>query len=571
MSLPSLNIRSRSVHLAAGEPPVVPGGTLRLAVNGQDAVTPLAGLARLAELLGISDQPAVRDVLAWRHRDHPAQPIHLHASFRRLSRETNRQCAAYQDVAQALAAALRKQARPGLIVEDVARLDLPTLLILGQVIIASEGTPVQFWLVTRPHLTPCTGRPHEEARLTYARRFFARVAPLVVNPSARERLEASFAASAADLRPPPVLGAEDALQTVHHCTALLAYDAAYLSAELALDTAESGVQTTQLHETLVLLDLNVTGPEAAIQRAEQAVHATSGVPRARMAYALGVLQAKRAMNDQAAERTLLAGLDALGGARTPSARLERAWLTNALGLVAALRTARIDARERDLGAALNYEVQALDEVANDHHAEADYLRANVATNQVTAFEMMGDLPRAVELWQSLTTDSAVLSDRQCAFAYRLGGLHLKAGRAGEARALFEEALDAATSVWTAGRARLALAMAAHAEGKAVQARTHLIRLAWESRAAHHWAGVLEALQALHHWQLEIVPADDIRTAAHLAQVTSGGVSAQGDRPASLKPRSKLPACAPHIDLGALQELDFTRSLITRTLAPSPSA
>lgn len=568
LPLPALTLRAPTVHVVLNGQLTTAPDALRMAVTSGDALRPLAALSELARQLDAAEQPAVREILAWRQPAAATLPMHLHASFRRLSRETNAQCGAYVRAAQELAAALRACGTSALVVDDVTCLDVPTLLVLTQLIIACETTPVQFWLVASRGSGQPSGRAYERARALYAQRCLTRIAPLLHVPYSGRELAAAFEVRAAEQSCPPAFGAEDALRLLHHDTALLAFDAAYLHADTALQAAEFTMHAAQVQETQVLLDLNVFGPADATVRARQAFEHSSGIAQARMAYALGVLQAKRTLDDQAAEETFTRGLTGLMEAATPSARLERAWLTNGLGLVAALQAARVNALDRDLRAAMAYEEHALAEVAQDEHAEAAYLRANITTNQVTALEMAGHLSDAAALWQSQAADPASLTDRACAFHYRLGVLLWKGEDMTGAAAALTSALNESPCTGTAGRVRFALAVTALAAAQPMRARTHLLRLLWDARALHLWGDVLEALQALRAWNLEMIPADTLQQAARLAALTaSDRRNPTSSAPGALTPRSKLPAGAPLIDLAAPVDADFTRSLIACTLAP----
>lgn len=563
----------------AAVPPAFPApgpAAVRLGLAPAHLHRPFALIDLLAQALDLQGSPTLAPLRAWARPVGPL-PLHLHASFRRLSRETNAQCDAFRQAARALVQELGRRQVTHLLVEDVTCSDTPSLLVLAMLCVEADAQALD---LTVSLVSPLFGdapspapRAGGEARGLYAQRFVRRLAPLLGASGPSEEVVAAFLSRFATTAPPAVFSGEEAVRRMHHYTAVLAYDLAEQAADEAwhaLAPTDAALRA-QVRETQLLLALNVFGPQRALALGRPwLAEAHAGQARARLCYFLAVAQAKRALDTDLAEATVREGLQGLDGDASSHARLERGWLRNAQALVGAIRAARHPERGRaDAGLrdSVALEHAALEEVAGLADAESAYLRANITTNLVTAHEMLGETAAALALWQTLGAPPAPASlpaESPTAHAYRKGALELAGGRARDAAVTLRGLLEGGADSWTLCWVHFALAVAVHRQGEPVAAKTQLTRMLWAARREQDWGMVALGLLAVQEWRLDLVERRDMAAVAALAAPFGAPAGAV---PGPLSPRSKLPANAPHLDLAAPAGFDFTHSLISRALTP----
>jgi hypothetical protein len=543
------------------EPTDRPASVLRFGVLGVEP--PFQTLAYLAEALQALDGPQVQHVL--KHRLRTGQRfMHLHSSFRRLSRETNPQCELYQRVAEELAELVRVKQVHTIFLGDFSGIDVPSMLILHRLIHACESTRVHFviWYTAPMATTSVSKSAFARARGRYVANFLENIKCLPTDLPDPLELIAAFegrqlmASAGANLS---VHGATDALR---HATSVLAYDLAYVLAEDALALTAIESEGIEINETLLLLDLNVFGPEVAFERAKSMHSISCPIAFARISYFSAVLRSKRLLDAAGSKAIIERALARLSDLQNPRVRLEVGWLLNASGLIEAMHAAAAKSElPRLMQTARAFEIAALRTVEQDLDDEAAYLRVNVQTNLVTAHEMQGEYSFAIAVWRSLSA-TAIGEPLGLMYRYRQGLLEHRNHQYQDAQQSLEGALACQPRGWARADLHFALAFVAASREQRNDLIDHLVACGRMARETHRWSLLNQVLHAALFWQVE---SDFVHSVSIDGMKTDPFMPSTSVTTRPIRPRSKLLACIGEIDLAFVHGTDFTRSLIERTL------
>lgn len=486
------------------------------------------------------------------------------SNLRRLSRETTLTCYSYTKLAFFLATCIEKLNIKTILFKNFQNCDSASFIVILRLLTHFQNQDLEIVLqfeqleISSKFINKMRCVEYSSVREEMFGNFLKNIPDAVTvyfsllnkdkkEPDDIQNFANGFAQLNASL--PTPFSFDDGVKKLQTYTSFLMYDCAYLYAEAILDITDLDSQNWFIREVQILLDLNTKNSQVALEKIDKLLECDlSPVQEARYCYLKGVISIKRKMALSEAFSSFYNGLDILRSSCSASSLIELGWLSNGIGLSYALQSKDNQQKKREfLELALQWENHAINMISSLNNSESRYLTHNILTNISTAYEMLGNYKKAIEIWDKFTdlvSDSKSLPKFN--LLYRKGILEWYEGDTEKATLNIESALttlhtmrpfDLATCSWI----YYALAYI-HAREKHSQDSERNLSSALEAATRVNDKVVLELCNRLAN--LLKAKSDDKIWRKY-----------QG-----LFPPSKLPSYYSYIDLANTPDFDFNRLL-----------